>query len=171
MADYRLLMKTIYLAHALTGASKEFVDRMLALRNEINQLGGVQVLEFNWKPGKGPDKAINTYAHDMAQVRRADLMVAILDYPSTGLGMEILMRCQREDPILLFHQLGSPVSKMATDCIRWYRRDPVVGSEHLSELHDPVIYYGNDEIVDAVNKWLRAHLEHVSRPLADDLIG
>ncbi len=146
----------IYLAHALTGAPEEFRQRMLALRQSLNQIPGVHVLEFNWIPGVGPDRTKNTYVFDMDKVNQADLVVGILDHPSIGLGMEIHERCHKDTPMLLFYRIGSRVSQIVSDCITWHRDLIPPGNRDCpSGLYDPIAYSSDEDVLGMVEKWIR----------------
>ena len=149
-------MKTtkIYLAHALTDASELFRLRMFALRAALNRIENVKVLEFNWKPGLGPDPKVNTYTHDMKQVRAADLMVAVVDYFSSGVGMEIKERCHIKAPLLCFTRPDMKIPQIVRDCIAYHRS---LLPPEQDTLPDFIPYGGDDEIVFAVADWIKTH--------------
>lgn len=128
---------------------------MLALRKSLNRLPGVEVLEFNWISGKGPDLSKNTFVCDMGNVHQADLMVGVLDYPSTGLGMEILERCKISRPMLLFHSVGTRVSQIVRDCILYHQS--IACAVKAAELPDPIEFDHLEHIVYTTDCWIRSH--------------
>ena len=147
----------IYLGHALTGAPKEFVSRMLLLRNSIKQLPDVEVLEFNWIPGLGPDPKVDTYELDSRNVRRAHLAVGILDYPSIGLGFELQIRIQEKLPLFCFVPQGQEVTHLLSCAIIGVRKKILEYGEltqWAGGFPDPMEYANDEEIVGTIHEWV-----------------
>jgi hypothetical protein len=147
-------MKTkLYLAHALTNASAPFAARMVTFRRTISKIPGVELLDFNWTPGKGPDPKIETYPHDMRAVMLADLSVFVLDENAFGVGMEIQERCRLGKPLLCFYPRSMRLTSIIPSCIRYHR---TLHGPHV-DLADPVQYFLDIEMVDRVREWVSAH--------------
>ncbi len=102
-------MKTIYLALALTHAPEEFKKRFDVELRSLLRKSGYELLDFvGLKNGTAED----VYNHDTDCVRTADLMVAICDEPSIGLGMEIKERTTAKKPLLLCWKRGTTITRM-----------------------------------------------------------
>jgi hypothetical protein len=97
-------MKTIYVGMALTAAPVEFRDTFQhELKAKLRLLPDVEVLDFSWtKYGPDANSNISVYQLDKENAEKADLCVFILDYPSLGLGMEIMIRDRVKKPSLFF---------------------------------------------------------------------
>jgi len=97
-------MSTIYVGMALTAAPVEFRDTFqYELKAKLRQLPDVEVLDFSWtKHGPEANSNISVYQLDKEHAETADLCVFILDYPSLGLGMEMMMRDRVQKPSLFF---------------------------------------------------------------------
>jgi hypothetical protein len=87
-------MKTLYVGCALRGAPVEFVTGVEALKKELEH--HFEVLHFVGLHAGVSAQEI--YETDIALAAKADLMLALVDVPSTGLGMEVARR----------HELGKP---------------------------------------------------------------
>ena len=151
----------IYIAHSLTTAPSEFLARMKTLRNEVRGFPGIRVLDFAWERGPEFNARVNVYEYDMECVRRADLVVAILDYGSSGTPMEIQACCQKRFPSLVcFSRPETKVSKIIPDCIRFHRQrldqsNWPEAKKRLVDLPDPIQYSEDSEIVQYVIRWMR----------------
>ncbi len=106
-------MKTLYVGCALRGAPSEFVDSVVALKHDLES--HFSVLHF---VGMSPDAAARTvYETDITMAAEADLMMAIADVPSTGLGMELAKRAFLGRPTIVAHQEGTDLSRMVLGLI------------------------------------------------------
>lgn len=77
---------SIYVGCALTFASKEFKASIADFKECLRRRFGVNVLEFL---GEGAGNAEDVYETDIVKgVGKSDLMVAVADKASTGLGIE-----------------------------------------------------------------------------------
>jgi hypothetical protein len=99
---------------ALTHAPAEFRDVFqVALKTKLRLLPNVDVLDFFWVTrGELAGTDIEVYEWDKEQAEQADLFVAILDHPSIGLGIEIMIREQSGKPTLYFAETDTRVSRM-----------------------------------------------------------
>jgi len=106
-------MKTLYVGCALRGAPKEFVELVVALKHDLET--DFSVLHF---VGMSPDAAARTvYETDITMAAKADLMLAIADVPSTGLGMELAKRAELGRQKVVAHARGADVSRMVPGLI------------------------------------------------------
>ncbi len=98
-------MKTLYVGCALRGAPAEFVASVEALKRELEAY--FDVLHFI---GLGSDVTARViYETDIALAARADLMLALADLPSIGLGMEVAKRAELQKPtIIAYHHAVTP---------------------------------------------------------------
>lgn len=156
-------MKTIkiYLAHSLTQAPPEFLRRMRAVRQAIRAIAAVEVLDFAWEKGPEFNERVNVYEYDMRCVAEADLVIAVLDFISSGTAMEIQTRCSMQGRALAcFFQHGTKVSKIIGDCIKHHRRD--LENSQLSKIRqralglpDPFSYLNDCEITQYALDWVQ----------------
>lgn len=103
-------MKTVYVGCALRGVlPKDFPAFIGDLKEELSAKG-FEVLSF---VGLDPQaSAREVYATDIACAESADIMVAICDYPSTGLGMEIQKRIDIGKETYICNKKGTNISRM-----------------------------------------------------------
>lgn len=94
----------IYVGMALSGAPAEFREVFqYELKTALRALPETEVLDFFWTthgPEAGDDTAV--FLQDKSHTESADLCIFILDYPSLGLGMEMMIRSQVGKPSLFF---------------------------------------------------------------------
>ena len=108
------LPQTIYVGMALTHAPTAFRDVFqVALKTQLRLIPDVAVLDFFWVTrGEFAGSDTEVYEWDKEQAEQADVFVALLDHPSIGLGMEIMIRAQSGKPTLFFVEKGIRVSRM-----------------------------------------------------------
>ncbi|NQV87975.1 MAG: hypothetical protein HQ402_00275 [Parcubacteria group bacterium] len=102
----------VYIGCSLTYATPEFRQAVEDFKDTLRTF--CQVLDFmgiEKKPGR---TAEDIYLHDIKHcVGKADLMVAICDQPSTGLGYEMATQIEmRGKPVLAVAQTDSLVSDL-----------------------------------------------------------
>jgi hypothetical protein len=85
----------IYLGCALTNAPKDFLEYIKYLREQISPYG--EVLDFL---GLHHPSVGDAFQFDLNCVRRCDLMIGDLTYPSLGLGMELGVAVENRKPII-----------------------------------------------------------------------
>lgn len=131
--------QTIYIGMALTHAPAEFRDVFqVALKTKLRLIPDVDVRDFFWVTrGEFAGTDTEVYEWDKEQAEQADLFVAILDHPSIGLGMEIMIRAETGKPTLYFGEKGTRVSRMLHGLIE----------QTKNQLHR---YESVDDIVDVV---------------------
>lgn len=103
----------VYVGCGLTHASEEFKQKVAELKEKLKLIPGVQVLEFLGLVGGTPR---DVYIHDIDNcVRKCDIMIAICDEPSTGLGFEIAVQAGRGKPLLAFGHRDSKITRLILD--------------------------------------------------------
>lgn len=85
----------LYLGCSLSHGPKEFIKDMTALKNKLKKK--VEVFEF---AGLLPPDIGMVYQHDANMVRRCDIVVANITYPSLGLGMEMGIAIENRKPLI-----------------------------------------------------------------------
>jgi len=102
----------VYVGCALTHASEDFKKQVEEFKQELRKI--CEVLCFL---GIGEDTPHAVYQHDIHNcVMRSDLLVAITDHPSIGLGYEMATQTEaRRKPLLAIAHEGSLVSDLIMD--------------------------------------------------------
>lgn len=100
----------LYVGCALTGKPEAFKQEVEGVKAGVRLLGH-RVLDFVGSKPMDPGKV---YTYDIGQVTACQAMLAIVDYASLGLGMEIQTAAHLEKPALLVARLGREVTRMAT---------------------------------------------------------
>lgn len=97
----------LYVGCALKNAPREFVDGVLAMREKLKADPRLEILEF-----LGPGLPQDVYRRDIHEcVEASDLMVAICDLPSLGLGYEMATHVKHHKrPLLALAREGAVVS-------------------------------------------------------------
>lgn len=97
---------TVYLGCALTHAPKLFLKDIEYLRREISPY--VTVLDFL---GLHHPSAGEVFQYDTNCVRRCDLFIANVTYPSLGLGVEFGVAVEHRKPIITIAEEKAIVSR------------------------------------------------------------
>lgn len=109
---------SLYLGHALMRAPLAFRQQMADLKNRL-AISGFRVLEFfDLKVGT----ASEAIRHDLRQVEDCDLLVAIGDEPSLGLGVELMHRAKLGKPALILVQKQYPLSRLIEGLRVYFRK-------------------------------------------------
>ena len=123
----------IYVGCALTYASEEFKTEVEIFKQELRKI--CEVLCFI---SISEDTPYAVYYHDIHRcVMVADLVVAVADHPSTGLGYEMATQSEaRKKPLLVVAHVNSLVSDLIMDT-----QQPGFQFMRYKNLHDviPVI--------------------------------
>lgn len=97
----------VYVATALTHAPheyKEFVERFkdhLRIRHEVLDFLGLE-----------QGTSAQVYEHDLQQVSNADAVIALIDEPSLGVGIELAHAVAHNKPLLALHHTEVSVTRM-----------------------------------------------------------
>lgn len=107
--------KVVYVGCSLTYAGKRFKAQVEALKKKLEDNGICVVLKFIGLSDKNIPHDV--YVHDIDLcVRKCDLLVAICDYPSIGLGYEMGTQGEaRKKPTLAVAKAGRTVTKIVLD--------------------------------------------------------
>ncbi|MFZ3020435.1 MAG: hypothetical protein WA051_02900 [Minisyncoccia bacterium] len=110
----------VYVGCALKGAPKKFIRLVTEVKKELAERnrGRIIVLEFL---GLGVGTDVDVYRVDIGNAMKCDFFVAFIDYPSTGLGMELgeVIR-GRKIPFLVLGKYGRDHNRMATGASKNY---------------------------------------------------
>lgn len=103
----------VYVGCGLTHASQEFRDQVEAFKKDLGQF--CTVLDFLGIGTSATPRQV--YDHDIGNcVENADLLVAICDEPSTGLGYELATQIEkRGKPCLMVARRGAVVTRLILD--------------------------------------------------------
>jgi hypothetical protein len=103
----------VYVGCSLTHAPQEFRDSVENLKNRLKEI--CQVLAF--KGLSDSNLPHDVYVHDIIGcVHECDLLVAICDYPSLGLGWEMSVQAEvKKGPVLAVAHKDSKISKLVLD--------------------------------------------------------
>jgi len=104
----------VYVGCGLTHASDQFTDSVEKFKEKLNLIDNVEILDFLGLTDSTPR---GVYNHDINNcVRRCDLLIAILDEPSTGLGVEFGIQIgERKKPMLGMAHHDSLVTRLVID--------------------------------------------------------
>lgn len=103
----------IYVGCGLTHAPESFKRFVENFKDKLRIIPGIEVLDFMGVVSGTPREV---YHHDInVCVRGCDLLVAICDFPSIGLGWEMATQVSRGKPLLAFGHCGSKVTRLILD--------------------------------------------------------
>jgi len=100
-----------YVGCALTGAPQVFRDFVEMFKVTLTENFDVELLKFVGLTNGTPRDVFRT---DLGNVRKCDAMIAFVDLPSIGLGMEIKTAIEHKKPLLCLHRSGTSVTRMLT---------------------------------------------------------
>jgi nucleoside 2-deoxyribosyltransferase len=98
----------VYVGCSLNDAPAPFVEEVGEFKQKLGS-NGYKVLEFI---GKVNGTVRDVYEWDINCVRQCDLFVAVCDFPSTGLGIELNEAVRLEKPTLAVANHNTRVSRM-----------------------------------------------------------
>ena len=128
-------MKSLYVGCALKCASEEFVASVAALKKRLSE--HYEIAEF-----VGLDYSVSAetvYITDITCATEADIMLAICDVPSTGLGMEVQRRIELGKETYLAYQNESKISRMLLGAAAHYSFVHEIAYNSLAELPLPLV--------------------------------
>jgi hypothetical protein len=123
----------VYIGCSLTYAPEDFKKNVESLKKKLTK--DCHLLHFKGLSDQNIPRDV--YIHDIVNnVRQSDLLVAICDYPSTGLGYEIAVQAEdRKMPVLAVAHKDSLVSKLIIDPkvsdYDFYRYEDILGDLYL----------------------------------------
>ena len=107
----------IYVACALTYASEDFKKQIEILKEEIRNIDGVNLFDFMGVINGTPQ---DVYKHDIHHcVENANLIIAEVSEPSTGLGWELgkAVESQKETYVLALAREDVKVTRLVTGAV------------------------------------------------------
>ncbi|NBV77287.1 hypothetical protein EBR66_03950 [bacterium] len=81
-----MTLPKVYVGCALTHAPESFKEMVAQFKAQLARAGYAEILDFVDMHDSTPTQA---YDHDIGCVRSCDALIAFLDLPSLGLGMEL----------------------------------------------------------------------------------
>ena len=106
-------MKKVYVGCSLTHAPEAFRREVERFKKRLKEIPDILVLEF-LRLKDGTARAV--YTHDIINcVGHCDLMIAICDHPSTGLGWEMGIQVSRGKPLLAFGHCDDNITMLILD--------------------------------------------------------
>ncbi len=109
-------MTKTYVGMALSGAPVSFSEIFQSeLKAGLRLIPDVEVLDFSWTthgPEANSDESV--YQLDKSHAESADVCIFILDHPSLGLGMEIMLRYTTGKP-----SLSLSTKSLQPECHGW----------------------------------------------------
>ncbi len=125
---------SLYIGCALQGAPVDFLTQIDSLKALLRD--HFTLIEF---VGLSPTaNAHQVYMTDIACAQRAEIMLALCDRPSTGLGMEIMERIRLGKPVVVAYRAGAAISRMVLGAVDAH--------EHVSS----IVYQSERDIVTAL---------------------
>ncbi len=98
----------LYVGCSLTQASLEFITSVENLKLKLAE--SFEILDFFGLTDE-PDST-KIYNHDRKCVLNSDIFLAICDFPSTGLGMEIGFAIENQKNIVIAYNSKSKITRM-----------------------------------------------------------
>lgn len=99
----------IYVGCALTKATEEFKEFVAAFKTELAKEPGIELLEFIGLVAGTP---ADVYRIDLGNVEMCDALIAFVDEPAIGIGMEIMHAIALGKPILCLLRQGNTVTRI-----------------------------------------------------------
>lgn len=130
----------IYVGHALTHASRRFLDEMERLK-QLLAAEGFEMLSFAWRDGKPLAGVDDVYQYDLDHVEECDVFVAVSTVPSIGLGMELERAFAIRRTTLVFVERGMSLTRIVPHGLAHHGLPP------------PGEYGGVEEIVQMVKSY------------------
>jgi nucleoside 2-deoxyribosyltransferase len=104
-----LFSMNVYVGCALKKSSEEYRDFVTEFKSSLQDLPDINVMEFL---GLTAGTATDVYTVDLGNVRDCDAMIAMIDEPSIGLGMEIQYATSLKKQLLCLNRTGNDVTRM-----------------------------------------------------------
>jgi len=149
----------VFLTYPHTNSQSKFSVSMKALHERISGLSGVVLLD-SWRQISGQlgVSLSEAYSRDMANVNKADLVVAIYENSVGSIDdvvMEIVRRCEVRKPIRIFVSHKGAVSPIIEACIA-YNKVQKVGpfDVRADEIPNPTRYFHVNGIFELVAEWV-----------------
>ncbi len=99
----------VYVGCGLTGAPEDFKAFVASFKSALRSELGLEVFEFL---GTTEGTPTDVYLTDLTNVETCDAFIAIVDEPSTGLGMELQHAIEIGKPALCLAREGLTITRM-----------------------------------------------------------
>lgn len=107
---------SVFVSHAMTGAPEAFLEEVKWVKFSLNTLKNVRVL--NERATRTSDQD-NVHVRDMREITRSHKLIAFVDVPSIGVGIEIQQAVIMLKPIICLHRTPkSGITRMLADAER-----------------------------------------------------
>lgn len=104
------MRQNVYVGSSVTNASEQLLDFVARFKQDLRLISTAHVIE--WVGKDSPMTIHDFYRKDLNNVRNCDVMVAIVDEPSIGLGIEIREALAIHKPLICIHKKGTQVSRL-----------------------------------------------------------
>ena len=104
------MKQVVYVAAGLTNASDEFSDFARTFKRNLRQSTAALVIE--WIGRESPIELDDFFQRNLNNVRMCDSMIALVDEPSIGVGIEIREAMLLQKPLLCLHQENQVISRL-----------------------------------------------------------
>jgi hypothetical protein len=114
------MVESVYVAGGLTGTSdsyKDFLKTVILVfeaKIMVNRFFSLQILKDPSIDGQ------NRYLFNQRQVLRSDALVAFCDYPSIGVGMEVMIAHRAKKKIIILHKASLQLAKMPLEFANYF---------------------------------------------------
>jgi hypothetical protein len=139
------MIQSIYVAGGLTEISPDYkilLESVVIALEPLRSVNRFFSLQIKIEPSIDGQ---NRYLFNENQVLKSNALVAFCDYPSTGVGMEIMIAHISGKKIVILHKMKSQLSKMFM--------------EFAESFKYPVLLYSNSEPVTDIVKRFLAELD------------
>jgi hypothetical protein len=100
----------IYVSSSVTYASESYRDFIKRFKEELRSATSALVIE--WVDQNATVLPDNFFQRNLNNVLNCDVMIAITNEPSIGVGMEIQEAIRAEKPLLCLHEKGKTISRL-----------------------------------------------------------
>jgi len=100
----------VYVSSSVTHAPKTYRDFIKKFKQELRSATSALVIE--WVDQDAPMIPDDFFRKNINNVLKCDVMVAITDEPSIGVGMEIQEAIRNKKPMLCLYEKGHTVSRL-----------------------------------------------------------
>lgn len=107
---FRLMRQIVYVAAGVTHAPETLEDFVIEFKKRLRL--ATPAIVIDWVGKDSPVQLSQFYQRNINNVRESDVMIAIVDEPSIGLGMEIHDAISLAKPLICLHREDKPVSRL-----------------------------------------------------------
>jgi hypothetical protein len=104
------MRQIVYVGSSVTNASPALTDFVRRFKRSLRASTAALIIE--WIEKDSSVSFPDFFSKDLNNVRQCDAMIAIVDEPSIGLGMEICEAMRMQKPLLCLHKKDIEVSRL-----------------------------------------------------------